>query len=54
MSKALVTAIYLALTAWIVTILPTACDVEYDREHPVYISDADQFLINNFKGEDNE
>lgn len=54
MNKAVVTAIYLALTAWIVTILPTACDTEYDREHPVYISDSDQFLIDSFQGDSNE
>lgn len=46
-SKTIFTVIYLALTAWIVTIFPTACDIEYEVEHPtdVYISPANQVLI---------
>lgn len=54
MKPVAISIIYITLFAWIVAILPTACDTEYDREHPVYISDADQYLIDNFKGKNNE
>lgn len=47
MKAAAVSAIYVALFAWIIAILPTACDTEYEIEHPtdVYISPADKVLI---------
>lgn len=45
---ATISIIYLALMAWIVAILPTACDREYEIEHPtdVYISPSDELAIN--------
>ena len=47
MKAAALSAIYVALFAWVVAILPTACNTEYEIEHPtdVYISPADQVLI---------
>lgn len=43
-----VSVVYLFLIAWIVAILPTACDREYEIEHPtdVYISPSDELAIN--------
>lgn len=37
-SKMLITLIYMIMAAYIVTILPRACDIEYEREHPISTS----------------
>lgn len=46
--KLAISIIYIALFAWVIALLPTACDTEYATEHPtdVYISPADDVVIN--------